>query len=74
MIVHIIYNDSKFVDNYISFFNTNFSDLDFYYVLYGRGKKRDIEKYKNNKNVIVINKLYSFSKMIKAKGLMRKGA
>lgn len=72
MIVHIIYNDSKFVDNYISFFNTNFSDLEFYYVLYGRGKKGDIEKYRKNKNIIVINKLYSFRKMMKVKALMKK--
>lgn len=72
MIVHFIYNDSKFVDKYINFFETNFSDISFYYVLYGRGKSDDIKKYKNIKNVVIINNLYSIKKMLITYELMKK--
>ena len=71
MIVHLVYNDKKFIDNYINFFNCNYSDLNNYYVLYGRGTKNDDLKFSNHKNILVINRLYKINKMNKAYNLFK---
>lgn len=68
MILHIIYND-KFTIDYINFFNSNFSQYDNQFIIYGFRKDRDYTKYNN---VTRINNIIQINKMIHSLRLMSK--
>lgn len=76
MILHIIYND-KFTINYINFFNSNFSQYDNQFIVYGFQKNRDYKKYNNVTridSIVQVNRMFhSLKLMSKAKKIIVTG-